>query len=151
MKSPVVFTLIVVGAAATATAQPGSPEPSGRVSYTDNPAAQPAAAVPKQGDQVQLATATPAANGTEFVVVGKAAGAFSKLRIEAASGRVIVRKVRIFFDDGTQQTVQVDRILDSKRGKDATIDLHGVKSIDHVTVSTEPGHGTYALYGTAAR
>ncbi len=151
MKSSAVFTLILVGAVATASAQPEPAEPSGRVSYTDNKAATPAAALPKAGDQVELATATPATNGTEFVVIGKEAGAFSKLRIAAASGRVIVRRVRIFFDDGSTQTVQVDSVLDAQRGRDATIDLKGVKAIDHVTVSTEPGHGTYALYGTSAR
>lgn len=151
MKSSALFTLILVGAAATASAQPEPVEPSGRVSYTDNKAATPKADLPKAGDEVELASATPAAHGTEFVVVGKEAGAFSKLRIAAASGRVIVRKVRIFFDDGTQQTVQVDAILDAQRGREATIDLKSVKSIDHVTVSTEPGHGSYVLYGTAAR
>ena len=151
MKSSAVFTLILVGAAATATAQPEPVEPSGRVSYTDNKAAAPQASLPKQGDEVELASATPATHGTEFVVVGKESGAFSKLRLAAASGRVIVRKVRIFFDDGTNQTVQVDAILDAQRGHEATIDLKAVKSIDHVTVSTEPGHGSYVLYGTAAR
>jgi len=151
MKSSALFTLIVVGAAATATAQPQPAEPSGRVSYTDEGAAKPAAALPKAGDEVELATPTPATHGTEFVVVGKEAGAFSKLRLAAASGRVIVRKVRIFFDDGTTQTVQVDSILDASKGRDATIELKGVKSIDHLTVSTEPGRGSYALYGTAAR
>jgi len=151
MKSSALFTLIVVGAAATATAQPQPAEPSGRVSYTDEGAAKPAAALPKAGDEVELATPTPATHGTEFVVVGKESGAFSKLRLAAASGRVIVRKVRIFFDDGTTQTVQVDSILDASKGRDATIELKGVKSIDHLTVSTEPGRGSYALYGTAAR
>ena len=40
---------------------------------------------------------------------------------------------------------------DSYKNKDATIDLKGVKSIDHVTVTTEPGRGSYALYGTTGR
>jgi len=151
MKSLAVFTLIVVGSAATAAAQPQPPEPSGRVSYTDDTAAKPVTAPPKTGDEVELATPTPANHGTEFIVIGKEAGAFSQLRLAAASGRVIVRKVRIFCDDGTTQTVQVDTILDADRKRDATIDLHGVKSIDHVTVATEPGRGTYELYGTAGR
>ena len=151
MKSSALFTLILVGAAGTASAQPEPAEPSGRVSYTDDQAATPQASLPKQGDEVELASATPATHGTEFVVVGKDSGAFSKLRLAAAKGRVIVRKVRIFFDDGTTQTVQVDAILDADRRRDTTLDLKGVKSIDHVTVSTEPGRGSYVLYGTAAR
>ena len=151
MKTSALFTLILVGAAATATAQPAPVEPSGRVSYTDNNAAVPKVERPQSGDEVQLATATPANHGTEFVVIGKESGAFSKLRLAAANGRVIVRKVRIFFDDGTTKTVQVDAILDASRGHEATIDLKGVKSIDHVTVSTEPGRGSYVLYGIAGR
>jgi hypothetical protein len=151
MKTSALFTLILVGAAATASAQPEPAEPSGRVSYTENNAATPRADLPRRGDEVELASATPATHGTEFVVIGKESGAFSKLRLAAASGRVVVRKVRIFFDDGTNQTVQVDTILDAQRGREATIDLKGVKAIDHVSVSTEPGHGSYVLYGTAAR
>jgi hypothetical protein len=149
MKTSALFTLILVGAAAPATAQPGPPEPSGRVRLTDDTTAEPV--LPKNGDEVQLATPTPANYGTEFVVVGKDAGAFSKLRLTAASGRVIVRKVRIFFEDGTTQSVQVDTILDANRGRDATIDLKGVKAIARVSVATEAGHGTYALYGTAGK
>jgi hypothetical protein len=151
MKSPAIFTLILVGAATTASAQPEPVEPSGRVSYTENQAATPPVSLPKEGDEIELASATPATHGTEFVVIGKESGAFSKLRIAAAKGRVVVRKVRIFFDDGSSKTVQVDTILDAERGRQASIDLKGVKSIDHVTVSTEPGHGSYVLYGTAAR
>jgi hypothetical protein len=149
MKTSALFTLILVGATGIAAAQPQPAEPSGRVSYTDT-GAQPAAAAPL-GDEVQLADPTPASHGTEFVVIGKEAGAFSQLRLAATTGRVIVRTVRIFFDDGTQRAVPVDTILDSYKQKDASIDLKGVKSIDHITVTTEPGHGSYALYGTTGR
>ena len=151
MKTSALFTLILVGATGVAAAQPEPAEPNGRVSYTDNGAAQPAAAQQAVGDEVQLATPTPATHGTEFVVVGKEAGAFSQLRLAATTGRVIVRTVKIFFDDGTSRAVPVDSILDSYKNKDATIDLKGVKSIDHVTVTTEPGRGSYALYGTTGR
>lgn len=151
MKTPVLFTLILAGAAGVAAAQPEPAEPSGRVSYTENGAATPAAAQQLTGGEVELASPTPANHGTEFVVIGKDAGAFSQLRLAAATGRVIVRRVRIFFDDGSSRAVQVDKILDSYKKKDATIDLKGVKSIDHVTVTTEPGHGSYALYGTTGR
>jgi hypothetical protein len=151
MKSSALFTLILVGAVATASAQPEPAEPSGRVSYTDSaaPAAKPAAAQ-QAGSEVQLASPTPANHGTEFIVVGKDAGEFSQLRLAATSGKVIVRRVRIFFDDGTQQTVEVDSVLDAQRSKDATVTLKGDKAIDHVTVSTEPGRGLYAVYATAA-
>jgi hypothetical protein len=149
MKSSAVFAFILVGAVATASAQPEPSEPSGRVSYTDQAApAAPAAA--QQGSEVELASPTPANHGTEFIVVGRDAGQFSQLRLAATSGRVIVRRVRIFFDDGTQQAVDVDSILDSDRKKDAKVTVKAPKAIDHITVTTESGHGKYALYGTAA-
>jgi hypothetical protein len=151
MKTSALFTLIVVGTAGIAAAQPDPAEPNGRVSYTENGAAKPAAAQQDVGGEVELATPTPATHGTEFVVIGKEAGPFSSLRLAATTGRVIVRTVRIFFDDGTSRALQVDTIHDTGRKKDATIDLRGVKSIDHLTVTTEPGHGSYALYGTTGR
>ena len=149
MKYAAVFAFILAGAVATASAQPEPTEPSGRVSYTDQAApAKPAAA--QQGSEIQLASPTPASHGTEFIVVGRDAGQFSQLRLAATSGRVIVRRVRIFFDDGTQQAVDVDSILDANRKKDATVTVKAPKAIDHITVSTENGRGQYALYGTAA-
>lgn len=149
MKSSAVFAFILVGAVATASAQPEPAEPSGRVSYTDQAeAARPAAA--QQGGEVQLATPTPADHGTEFIVVGKDAGQFSQLRLAATSGKVIVRRVRIFFADGTQQAADVNTTLDGARRQDATVTVKAPKAIDHITVTTENGHGSYALYGTAA-
>jgi len=152
MKSSALFTLILVGAVATASAQPEPAEPSGRVSYTDlAPPAKPAAA--QQGapaGEVQLADPTPANHGTEFIVVGKDAGQFSQLRLAATNGRVIVRRVRIFFADGTQQATDVDSILDGAKHREATVTVKSPKSIDHITVSTEQGRGEYAVYGTAA-
>lgn len=151
MKYAAVFAFILAGAVATASAQPEPTEPSGRVSYTDQAAAtaKPAAAQ-QTGNEVQLASPTPANHGTEFIVVGRDAGQFSQLRLAATSGKVIVRRVRIFFDDGTQQAVDVDTVLDSNRNKDATVNVKALKAIDHITVTTESGHGQYALYGTAS-
>ncbi len=149
MKSSAVFTLILVGAVATASAQPEPAEPSGRVSYTDQAeAARPAAAQQNApGGEVQLADPTPASHGTEFIVVGKDAGAFSQLRLAATTGKVNVRSVRIFFADGTQRAIDVDSVLAGSR--DARLNLKTPREIDHITVSTEPGRGTYALYGVA--
>lgn len=148
MKSSAVFTLILVGAVATASAQPEPAEPSGRVSYTDQAeAARPAAAQQAAGGEVQLADPTPASHGTEFIVVGRDAGAFSQLRLAATDGKVVVRRVRVFFADGSQQAIDVDTALSG--GHDARVNLKGAKAIDHITVATEPGRGTYALYGTA--
>src|SRR5579859_6756802 len=98
MKTSALFTLILVGVVGTAAAQHEPAEPSGRVSYTDTATqAKPAAA--QQTGEVQLADPTPANHGTEFIVVGKDAGSFSQLRLAATNGKVIVRRVRIFFAD----------------------------------------------------
>jgi hypothetical protein len=148
MKSSAVFTLILVSAVATASAQPEPAEPSGRVSYTDSAAAAKPAAAQQSAGEVQLADPTPANHGTEFIVVGKDAGSFSQLRLAATSGKVTVRRVRIFFADGTQRAVDVDSVLAT--GRDARVDLNGAKAIDRVTVATDTGPGSYALYGTAA-
>lgn len=149
MKSSALFTLILVGAVATASAQPEPAEPSGRVSYTDSAQLAKPAAVQQAAGEVQLADPTPASHGTEFVVVGKDAGSFSQLRLAATSGKVTVHRVRIFFADGAQQAIDVDRVLDADHQKDATVNVKA-RPIDHITVATAPGRGSYALYGTAA-
>ena len=148
MKTSALFTLILVGAVPTASAQPEPAEPSGRVSYTDQAALAKPAAAQQAGGEVQLADPTPANHGTEFIVVGKDAGSFSQLRLAATTGKVTVRRVRIFFADGTQRAIDVDSVLGGQR--DARVDLKAPREIDHITVSTE-GHGDYALYGIAAK
>jgi hypothetical protein len=150
MKVSVVFTMILVGAAATATAEPKQEETSGRVSLNEN---KPHDDAPRQpGDWVELASPTPAKHGTEFVIVGKDAGAFSKLRLQAAKGKTIVRKVKVFFADGDDKfavkTVQLDKIL--PQGKSTYIDLGDSRTIDRIVVQTETyTGGQYAVYGSS--
>ena len=149
MKYAAVFAFILAGAVATASAQPEPTEPSGRVSYTDQAApAKPAAA--QQGSEVQLASPTPASHGTEFIVVGRDAGQFSQLRLAATSGKVIVAASASSSMTARSRRSTSTRSSTATAGKDATVTVKAATAIDHITVTTEPGHGQYALYGTAA-
>lgn len=148
MRSSALFATFVLGAAATASAEPKQKEISGRVRLTEKPA-DPSAADRPAG-WIELASPTPARHGTEFVVVGEEAGDFVRLRVDAAKGRTILRKVKVFFIDGTTKTVQVDRILSTNGKKSATVELGGAKAIDRIVITTEPDtSGEYVLYGSS--
>ena len=140
---------MVVAAGAVAAAGPKHEENTARYSYKDDGPVDHTAR--PDADWVQLATPTPASHGTEFVVVGKEAGLFTRLRLDASSGTVIMRRVRVFFDDGKQKVVDVDKVMRAQRGGTASIDLGGPKAIDQIVVTTEPQtKGSYAIYGTGA-
>jgi hypothetical protein len=148
MRSSTLFALIVLGAAGTASAEPKQEETSGRVRLEDNP--NPEADAPRQpSDWVEVASPTPAKHGTEYVIVGKEAGTFARLRLDAAKGKTIVRKVKVFFGDGSVKTVRVDKTL-TKQGKPAFIVLGDPKFIDRLVIVTERHtKGEYAVYGSS--
>lgn len=148
MRSPTLFALIVLGSVSAASAQPKQEETSGRVSLKEKDAK---ANAPRQaGDWVQLATPTPAKHGTEFVVVGKEAGYFSKLRLDAAKGKTIVRRVKVVFDDGKTKNIQLDRVLSAAGNRSAVVDLGDSRAIDRIVVTTETEtNGEYAIYGSS--
>lgn len=148
MRSSALFATIVLGAATAAPAEPKQEEISGRVSLKEKPGDP--SAIGEPAGWIELASPTPAKHGTEFVVVGEDAGSFARLRIDAAKGKTILRKVKVFFVDGKTKTVQVDRIL-STRGKRSTIvEFGGAKAIDRIVVTTEPQtSGEYVLYGSS--
>src|SRR5262245_11507803 len=116
MKSSALFAVMVLGTAATVSAQPKREAPpkhdeaGGRVRLNESTDQNPDAGR-APSDWVELASPTPAKHGTEFVMIGKEAGAFSKLRFDAAKGKTIVRKVKVFFDDGKVKTIDVDTIV----------------------------------------
>jgi hypothetical protein len=148
MKIPGVFVIVLFGAATAASAQPTPQDNTGRVSYRDS--AKHKTATVEDGGWVQLASPTPASHGTEFVVVGKELGQFSQLRVSPADGKVIVRRVKIYFDSGKQKIVDVDKSIDAHRKNAAIIDLDHAQTIDRIVITTEPQtRGSYAIYGTA--
>jgi hypothetical protein len=142
------IAVVVVLAAPVATAAPEREESTARVSYSA--ADRPARPAPRSADGwVQLATPTTARHGTEFFVIGEEAGPLAQLRIEAASGKVIVERVKVYYTDGRTKTVESRRVLTSKR-RGTVIALDG-KPVDRVVVTTESyTRGTYALYGSSA-
>ena len=99
---------------------------------------------------LELADATPAKHGTEFVVVGAQQGSFSRLRIEAAKGRTTVKRVAVLFSDGSKKSYKVEKTVTEKGRKFAEIDLGVAKTIEQVTIVTEAkSKGEYALYGSS--
>ena len=139
--------VIVIAAGGAASAEPKQEETSGRVRLDDKQNKK--ADEPRQpGDWVELASPTPAKHGTEFVIVGKDAGAFAKLRIDPAKGKTIVRKLKVFFVDGGVKTVQLDKVV--SQGKPALVQLGDAKTIDRIVITTETHtNGQYAIYGSS--
>jgi hypothetical protein len=147
MKLPTLFAMIIVATAATAAAEPKQEETSGRVSINENSDEKPDP--PRQpGEWVEIASEMPAKHGTQFVIVGKEAGSFSKLRVDGAKSKTIVRKVKVVFTDGKVKTVQLDKTL--AKGKSTLVDLGDPKAIDRVVITTNPNtRGEYAIYGSS--
>ena len=150
MKSPALFTLILVGAAGTAAAEPKQEESSGRVSLSDDGRRSGAAHRPASG-WVELADPTTVKHGTTHVMVGKEAGTFGKLRIDAARGKVKVVRVKVHFQDGSSRTYRVGKRLSARGTKSTLVDLKTTKPIDRVLVTTERHtKGEFALYGSSS-
>ena len=142
MRIPSVFAIVLVAASGAASAEPE------RIGYGDTQAPK-HDATRHDGDWRELATPTPAKHGTEFIVVGKEQGKFDRLRVDADKGSIILRRVKVYFEDGKEKVVQLDRVLGPKHPK-AEIDLGTSAAIDRVVVTTEPqGNGEYALYGSS--
>lgn len=150
MRSSALFTVFVVGAVSVASAEPKPEETSGRVSYTEN-ADSAAADEPRQpSDWVELASATPSKHGTEYVIVGRDAGAFSQLRIDAVKGRTEVLTVKIVFTDNSVKKLRLNKMISAKRNKAQLVDLETTKAIDHLEISVNPAMGgRYAVYGSS--
>ena len=141
MRSSALFTMVVAGAVGVASAQPRHEETSARVGHSEEGPRRPA-------DWVELASPTPAAHGTEYIVVGGGeTGYFSHLRIDAIKGKTILRKVKVFFSDGTTKTKRIDRTIRGE--KFVQIDLGDAKAIDQVVVTTAHTNGTYTVFASA--
>jgi hypothetical protein len=113
-----------------------------RVSYTapmTKPTPRPA--------WIELATPTPARYGTEYILVGREAGRFTQLRIEAPFG-VYVESVVIRYADAKQKHVAGGYRLDVKHP--LILDVEA-KPIDTVIVTTDRhGTGSYRVLGAPA-
>ena len=146
------LTLVFLTAAVTAvSAAPAREETTGRISYSDRvkspigPHVDPAATA----GWIELASATPASHGREFIEVGASAGALTQLRLTATSGRPGIRAVRVEYKDGGHKTFEVDKVLGARR-RSAYLDLHGARELSQVLVITDRSSpGSYILEGNA--
>ncbi|TMQ06115.1 MAG: hypothetical protein E6J90_20530 [Deltaproteobacteria bacterium] len=147
MRTTIVTCVLVAASASLVSAAPGPEETTERISYNEHAKPQPAAPDP---GWVELASATPASHGKEFVVLGANAGTFTQLRITAASGRPEIHSVRVDYQDGSHKVFHVDRVLDAKR-RPAYLDLRGAHEIKQVVVITDhTSRGAYVLEGNTA-
>jgi hypothetical protein len=141
MRSFAISGLILAAAASVVSAAPGKDETGERVSYSRE-RAQTSTATP-EGAWVEIASATPASHGREYITVE---GRFGLLRVDAATGRPVLKSVRVVYSDGKERVVRMERALGGKRAT-AIIQLSG-SLIDHVVVNTDPkSKGSYVVQG----
>jgi hypothetical protein len=143
MRISALTLVFLVGAGSFVSASPVREETTERVSYNERRAS---AAKPKaEPGWIELASATPASHGREFVAVG--AGAFTQLRLSAASGRPGIRAVRVHYADGTQRTFEIERVLSAKH-RPVYVDLRGARELHQVIIITDrDSRGSYRLEG----
>lgn len=137
--------MFLVGAGSFVSASPVREENTERVSYNERRAS---AFKPKpQPGWIELASETPASHGREFVVVGADAGAFTQLRLTAASGRPSIRAVRVDYHDGSRRTFEIEKVLTAK-SRPIYVDLRGARELRQVIVMTDrDSRGSYRLEG----
>jgi hypothetical protein len=150
MKVATIVALVLAAAtsfpSSTASAQPRE-ERGGRVPYDRR--LEPPPPPPQTREWVRLATPTPTKYGTEWIVLGEKAGMYRMLRIEAISGVVHLRRVRVDFANGRTTTFNVDQWLNLRR-PNARIDLGALRSVEKIVVTTARSPaGTYVVYGTS--
>lgn len=85
------------------------------------------------------------------MVGGERTGNFGSLRVDAVSGRVVIRQVRVYFTDSTNKLYAVSKTLDAKRRKSTLIDLGSAKAIDRIVITTVGStRGEYMIFGSEA-
>lgn len=105
---------------------------------------------PRRGDHdwVTLATPTPSRNGTEYILVGREAGWFRTLRVEAVSGRVFVRQVDV-YSGRFRRSYRLDTMLDASHPV-LYVDLGKPWVIDRIAVTTARWtRGAYTVQGSS--
>jgi hypothetical protein len=103
----------------------------------------------RDGRWIELATPTPARNGTEYVMIGPRQGRFSQIRIVALTGRVNLRHVRVVFTDGSARNYRINETIGRHHAPAVTFRLETRRGIDQLQITTDPrSRGTYTVYGT---
>ncbi|MBL9013748.1 MAG: hypothetical protein JNL83_06210 [Myxococcales bacterium] len=148
MKVATLVAMLAIAASSTAgNAQPRE-ERGGRVPYGPNWRPRPPAAAPRAG-WVTLATPTPTRHGTEWIFLDDSTGPLRVLRIQATSGTVHLKQVRVDLASGKVLTFSADRWLDRRR-PNTRIDLGALHYVDRITITTARRPvGSYVVYGAA--
>lgn len=149
MKISAISAVLVAGSMSLVSAAPVDHESTARLSYSESAAraAKATHAAPHDDGWVELASATPASHGREYIMVGAAAGTFTRLRIDAASGRPTVWTVRVDFKNGARKIMRVGQTLDRRRKRSTILDLRGAHEIEKLVVITDrDSRGSYAVF-----
>ena len=163
MRIPALTTLLlalttsVVAAAPDRTTAPPAhesvaptrEETTGRLSYNDA-APKPAADAAVPDGWIELASATPASHGREFITVDAEAGALTRLRLSAAAGRPSIQAVRVDYVHGGSRTFPIAKTLVARRAP-TYVDLRGAREIRQIIViSDRDSRGSYVVQGLAS-
>jgi hypothetical protein len=139
-------SLVLAAMAPFVAAAPGRDETTRRISYNEKLADAP----PDEPGWIELASATPAKHGREFIMVSSDAGPFSQLRIKATTGRPAIRSLRVDYQDGSRKVFAVGKVLGA-RSRPAYVDLRGPHMLAQVVVVTDrSSSGSYVLEGNTA-
>lgn len=88
-----------------------------------------------------------ASSNRQFIPLGAHFGRFSRLRIEGAEGQPFVHKLAIFYMNGTEQVVDIERPLAAGQG--IVVNLNGGRrALQRIVVYTEPDYqSSYSIMG----
>jgi hypothetical protein len=145
MRISALALMFLAGVGSLVSASPVREETTERVSYNERRAR----AIKPKADPgwIELASATPASHGREFVMIDADAGAFTQLRLTAASGRPGIRAVRVDYQDGSRRTFEIEKVLSAKH-RPVYVDLRGARDLRQVIVMTDrDSRGSYRLEG----
>ena len=148
MKIPALSALFLGLAVSLVSAAPEKKESTERVSYTGT-GKKAAARVVALEDWMELASPTPCSHGREYIQIDDKSPVFTRLRIQAVTGRPIIRSVRVQYADGTERVVRIDQVIDAKRP--VYVELRGTPLERVVVVSEGSAKTTYSVSAAPVR
>jgi len=153
MRIPALTCVVTVATLSVVSAAPAREETTERISYSprhDHRSQPPITDPELAGGWVELASATPARHGREFIEVGAHTGAVTRLRLTAASGRPGIDAVVVDYKDGSHRRFEVNRVLSAQQ-RSAYLDLRGARELQQVIViSDRSSPGSYVLEANTA-
>ena len=127
---------------------PTKVESTERLRYGDDAAKAVEAPAEAVDGWVELASATPASHGREFITVDSDAGALTHLRLTAATGRTTIQSLRVDYVDGAHKVFPLGKTV--AKGRPASVDLRGPREVKQIVVVTDrASRGSYVVQGRA--